>query len=73
MKYGSVIKYLNFRIVYYLLGFITDQTDHNMELVNEWFPDRKFRKFDTPVWTDSAYDKELTATVTLRVDALQKT
>ena len=33
------------------LGFITDQTDHIMELVNEWLPTGKFRNVDTPFWT----------------------
>ena len=29
-----------------------------MELVNEWFPTGKFRKFDTPFRTESTYEKE---------------
>ena len=43
---GSVLKYLNFRIFQSPLGFITDQTDQIMELVNEWFPTGKFRNVD---------------------------
>ena len=54
---GSVLKYLNFRIFQSPLGFSVDQTDHIMELVNEWLPTGNFRKVDTPFWTDSAYEK----------------
>ena len=36
-----------------------------MELVNEWFPTGKFRKFDTLFWTDSSYEKELLAALQL--------
>ena len=39
------------------LMFSIYKTGHTMELVNEWFPDRKFRKDDTLFWTDSTYDK----------------
>ena len=53
----SVLKYLNFRIYKPPLGFIVDQTNHIMELVNEWSPTGKFRKVDTPFRTDSAYEK----------------
>ena len=53
---GSVLKYLNCRICQYPPGFIIDQTDHIMELVNEWFPTGKFRKFDTTFRTDSSYE-----------------
>ena len=44
---GYVLKYINYRIFQSPLGFSFDQTDHIMELVNKWFPDGKFRKFDT--------------------------
>ena len=53
----SVLKYLNFRIFHYPLGFSVDQTDHIMELVNEWFPTVKFRKVDTLFRKDYAYEK----------------
>ena len=53
----SVLKYLNFLICQSLLGFSVDQTDHIMELVNEWFPTVNFRKVDTPFRTNSAYKK----------------
>ena len=39
----SVLKYLNFRICKSPLGFIVDQTDHVMVIVNEWSPNGKFR------------------------------
>ena len=54
---GSVLKYLNFRIFQSPLGFTIDQTDHIMELVNEWFPTGNLRNVDTPFWTDFSYEK----------------
>ena len=45
VKELSVLKYLNFRIFQSPLGLIIYQTDHITELVNEWFPTGKFRKF----------------------------
>ena len=69
---GSVLKYLNFRICQSPLGFSIDQTDHIMELVNEWFPTGKFRNVDTLFRTDSSYEKELLAVLTLTGHALHK-
>ena len=43
-----------------------------MELVNEWFPNGKFRNVDTPFQTDSSYEKELLAALPLTLHALQK-
>ena len=54
---GSVLKYLNFRVFQSPLGFSIDQTDHIIELVNEWLPTGKFRKLDTTFRTDSTYEK----------------
>ena len=54
---GSVLRYLKFRICQSPLGFSIDQTDEIMELVNEWFPTRKFKNVDTPFRTDSSYEK----------------
>ena len=34
---GSILKNLIFRLFKFPLGFIVDQTDNTMELVNEWF------------------------------------
>ena len=62
---GSVLKCSNFRIFQYPLGFSIDQTDHIMELVNEWFPTGKFRNFDTPFRKNSSYAKELLAALPL--------
>ena len=53
----SVLKYLHFRICQSPLGFSVYQTDHIMELVNEWFPTEKFRKVNKTFRTDSAYKK----------------
>ena len=53
----SVLKYLNLRIFQSYLGFSVDQTDHTMELVNEWLPTGKFRKVNTPFSTDHIYEK----------------
>ena len=41
------------------------QTDNMTELVNEWFLNGKFRKVDTPFWTDSTYEKEIMAELPL--------
>ena len=54
---GSVLKHLNFRIFQSPIGLSVDKTDHIMELLNEWYPTGKFRKFDTPFRTYSAYEK----------------
>ena len=43
-----------------------------MELVNEWFPTGKFEKVETPFRTDSKYEKELMAELTLAVNAIHK-
>ena len=68
----SVIKYLYFRIFQSPLGFIIDQTDHIIELVNEWFPIGKFINVDTPFLTESPYEKELLASLPLTGHALHK-
>ena len=69
---GSVLKYLNFRICQSPLGFSVDHNDYIMDLVNEWFPTGKFRKFDTPFRTDYGYEKELMAALPLTGHALHK-
>ena len=43
-----------------------------MELVNEWFQTGKFRNPDTNFRTDSAYEKDLIAALTLTVIFLSK-
>ena len=53
---GYVLRYLNYRIFQYPLGFSVDHTDHIMELVNEWFPTGTLIKFDTPFSTDYTYE-----------------
>ena len=57
VQYGSVLKYLNFRIFQSPLGFSIDQTNQIMELVNEWSPTGKIKNVDTPFLTDSSYEK----------------
>ena len=69
---GSVLEYLNFRILYSPPGFSMYQTDHIMDLVNECFPTGKVRKFDTKFWTDSTYEKEFMDEVLLTGNALSK-
>ena len=44
---GSVLKYLNYLIFQYPLGFSIYQIDHIMELVNEWLPTGKVIKVNT--------------------------
>ena len=72
LKEVSVPRYLNFLICQSPLGFSVDQTDHIMELVNEWFVTKTFRHFDTPFREKSAYEKELMAELPLPVHALHK-
>ena len=72
VKGVSVLKYLNFRIFQSPLGFSVDKTDQIMELLNEWFPNGKFIKFDTLFITDFAYEKELMAALPLTGNALHK-
>ena len=50
------LKYLNFRIFQSLLGFSVDQTNHIMELVNEWLPAGILRDIDTPFSKYSTYE-----------------
>ena len=57
LQEGSVLKYLNFRIFQSPLGFSIYQTDHIMEILNEWLPTGNFRNVDTPFWIDSSYEK----------------
>ena len=67
---GSVLKYLNFRICQSPHGLSIDHTDHIMELVNGWFPTRKFINVDTPFRTDSSYENELLTALPLTGHAL---
>ena len=69
---GSVLKYLNLRIFQSPLGFSVDQNYHITELVNECFPTGKFGKVDTPFSTESKYEKESIATLTLTGNDLNK-
>ena len=68
----SILKYTNLQIFQSPLGFSVDQTDHITELVNEWFPNGKFRKFDINFSTDSTYEKELMSALPLTGNALCK-
>ena len=43
-----------------------------MELLNEWFPIRKFINFDTPFRTDSTYEKEFRDALPLTENPLHK-
>ena len=67
-----MIKYLNFWISQYPLGFSIDKTDHIMELVYEWLLNRKFKIFDTPFQKYSTYEKRLIDAFALAVNSLQK-
>ena len=62
---GSILNYPTLRISNSPLGLSVDQTDHITELVNKWFQTGKFRKVDTPLRTDSTYETELMAALTL--------
>ena len=67
---GSVLNYVHFRIFHYPLGFSVGQADHITELVNEWFPTRKFKKIDTTFRKDSTYNKGLMDALNLTEYAL---
>ena len=58
---GSVFEDLNSLICQYSIGVSVDQTDHIVELVNEWFPTRKCINVDTSLRKDSIYEKKLMA------------
>ena len=62
------MKYLDFRIFQSRLGFSINQTEHIMELVNEWLTGIKFIKFDTPFYANSAYDKYILVGVPIPVE-----
>ena len=67
---GSVLKYLNYQMIQPPVGFSVDQTDHIMELVNEWLPTGKFRNINTPFKEDYIYKKELTDALPLTRNTL---
>ena len=69
---GSVLKYLNFIIYQSPLGFVSDNTDHIMELVNGWLPTGTFIKFDTHFRKVYTYKKELMAALKSTGNALHK-
>ena len=52
-----VLKYLIFWIFQSPIGFIIYQTNHIMEILNEWFPTGNILKVYTPFWKDSTYEK----------------
>ena len=62
------MKYIYFGITQSHLGFCIDETDHIMELVSEFFPCGKFRKFDTTFCNESEYEKELMDGITIMED-----
>ena len=48
--------YVNYRIFHSPLGFSVVNNYHIMELVNEWFPDGKYRNVDTHFSTYYTYE-----------------
>ena len=60
---GSVIKYLNVRIIQTELGISIDQTHHiRTSILDNWFKPTKTERLksaDTPYRTDSQYEKDL--------------
>ena len=42
-----------------------------MELVTEWLPDDKFRKYGTSLYTDYAYEKDLMHAIPMIGEALR--
>ena len=43
-----------------------------MELVYEWSPDGNFQKVDTPLWTNSTYEKDLMDNIFLMGESMCK-
>ena len=68
----SVLKYPNFLICQSSLVFSVYQTDHTMELVNEWLPTGKFIKVNTNFRKESAYEKQLMAALPSKGNALHR-
>ena len=68
----SILKYLNLRICQSPLGFSIYQTDHIMELVNEWFQNGKLKIFDTHFRIYYTYEKEIMAALILTVNSICK-
>lgn len=64
-KGGTVLSYLNLRIIQTEYGISYDQTDHiERKIVNKYFPpskieENKLKPVHTPFRTDSDYEKEL--------------
>ena len=72
-KEGYVLKYQDFLIFHYPLGFSIDQTDHILELINEWFPTGKFRTVDALFYKDSIYEKYSMSVLPLVENSLSNT
>ena len=66
------MKYINFRVSQYHLGFSIYHTKHIMELLTEWFPYGKFRKVDSPFRTENKYEKEIMDDVPVAGEVLWK-
>ena len=72
-KEGYVLKYQDFLIFHYHLGFSIDQNDHIIELINECFPTRNFRTVDAPFYKDSIYEKYSMSALPLVENSLSNT
>ena len=64
---GSVLKYLNLRIVQSKYGISFDQTEHiRSTILDEWFPNESkenVKPVHTPFRTDNTYERELAETL----------
>ena len=61
---GTILKYLNFRIIQSDSGVSIDQTDHILDLVNSYIPvDTKLSPVDTPLRTDRQFQTEVGASL----------
>ena len=61
---GSLVKYLNFRIIQSIHGISIDQTDHILDFVNTYIPvDTKLDPVNTPLRSDRQFQNEVSASL----------
>ena len=74
---GTLLKFLNFRIIQSVHGISVDQTPHITELVQKYFPPgMHVQKTDTPLRSDRQYREEIYNSVPAtasELKALEKT
>ena len=70
---GSVLKYLNFRIIQSVHGISIDQTSHIQELVHTYIPvDSKIDPVNTPLRSDRQFNDEVATSIPATPSELKK-